>query len=99
MPAPAAKHGFFFKIINRPNPRFVVRAGCMALVTREPFIAAIELNGDDVRLAVVMGAARLQVDINPENFFAGCFSHHYLLYLLYLPIWYSSKYTIFGKMK
>lgn len=55
----------------------MVRTGSMTLETRIPFIAAIELNGDYVQLAVVMTAAGLRVNINTVNVFAMYFSHHF----------------------
>lgn len=77
----------------------MIRAGRMTLVTREPFVAAIELNGDNIEFAMIMSAPRLTIDLDSVNLFAVYFSHHYLLYLLYLPVNNFVKVSVFGKMK
>jgi len=36
-------------------------------MTRKPLAAALELDRDDIALAVIMGASRLWIDIHAKN--------------------------------
>ena len=39
----------------------------VALMTRKPFTAALEFDGDDVAFAVVMSTPRLFINVHPDD--------------------------------
>lgn len=70
MPARAAQNRVRIKFGLLPNLRRVIALFGVAFVTRKPFAAAFEFDGDDVNFAFVVSAARLKVNIYPKNLFA-----------------------------
>jgi hypothetical protein len=70
MPARAAQNRGRIEFRSLPNQRRVVALFGVTFVTREPFLAAIEFDGDDVNFAVVMGASSFRVNARAVHFFA-----------------------------
>ena len=64
------------KFLLRPNDRVVLRELLMAEMTRKPFATALELQRNDVRFAVVMGAARFIVDVDTIDLDAADYARH-----------------------
>ena len=63
-PAGAAQNGKRIELFLRPDDRRVPGKIGVALMTREPFAAAFELQRDDVVWTGVMTAPRFRVDID-----------------------------------
>ena len=76
MSARSAQNRSVIEFLTRPNFRLVSSQLCVALVTAIPFAAALELNRDDVLLAVVMRATRFKIDIYADDHDAVDFSSH-----------------------
>jgi hypothetical protein len=67
--AVSAQNRAFAEFFFQPNLSRVSGKRGMALMTRKPFAAAFELNRDDIALIIIMGAARLRIDIHAHD---GC---------------------------
>jgi hypothetical protein len=65
----SAQNRTFAEFLFQPNLRRVFGKRGMTLMTRKPVAAAFELDRDDVALVMIMGAARLRIDVHAHD---GC---------------------------
>ena len=67
MPAAATQNGGQIEFVFRPNFRRVSRKFGVTFVTRKPVPTALELDRDDVAFFVIMGAARLIINVHAAD--------------------------------
>ena len=67
MAAGTAENGATLEFGFRPNFRPMVSQRRVTFVAREPPTATLELQPDDVDLAMVMGATRFYIDLEPVH--------------------------------
>ncbi len=70
MSATAAQNRVRIEFRFCPNLRRVVALFGVTFVTRKPFRAAFEFDGDNINFAFVMSAARFAVNVRAKHFFA-----------------------------
>src|SRR3954447_20862340 len=75
MPAGAAQNGGPIELFLWPNGRRVSGKFGVAFMTRIPIAAALELDRDDITLAVVMSASRFLIDVHADDLHAVNYSH------------------------
>src|SRR5437764_8099434 len=69
MPAVSAQNCALTEFLFRPNLSGVSAQPGVTLMTRKPLPAALELDRNDVALAMIMDAPRLRIDIHAQNTF------------------------------
>lgn len=67
MPAAAAQNCELVAFFLRPDYRRVSGQFGVACMTRKPFPAAFELDGDDVAFVVIMSASRFIINVHADD--------------------------------
>src|SRR5215469_10888180 len=67
MAAAATENRALIEFLSRPDFRRMAGQVGMTLVTRKPFSAASELNGNDIALVAVMSAARFRINVDADD--------------------------------
>jgi hypothetical protein len=70
VPAGPAEYSAFVEFADGPNPGVMVCDRRVTFIARVPAAAALELDGDNIQLAVVMNAPRLRADLDAINLHA-----------------------------
>jgi hypothetical protein len=68
MAARAAQNRWHLEFRARPYRRNVISQFSVTLMTGKPFVAAGELDRDDVVRPVIMRTSRFRIDIDADNF-------------------------------
>jgi len=76
MAAAATENRALIEFLPRPNFRGMACQFGMTLVTRKPFSATSELDGNDIALVMVMSAARFRIDVDADDLGAANRARH-----------------------